>query len=342
MFRKLVLLALVPAALAAQDSIPPIPTGTFRPISLAEALNLAKENNVQAITAANGIRSANNLIRTTKAQLFLPNLTLSAGQSKSAGDRLGQSGTLVPYTSVWSYNNGLNGQLTLYDGGKTYADLKMRKADVLTAEASQTSTQATVAFNVKTQYNLVLQANEAEAAARAQLALANQNLAVTVARVNAGAANIADSLNSVVNVGNAQLAILNAQQSLRAASAQLTRYVATAYLVTANPADTSDLARITTDSATIMQMALAGPEIRRLESQLSSNEASKRSAKSRYLPSITAGFQISGNGTSNPYGFGSSPYPYQRSINLGASYALFDRFTRENNIQAADISIDNT
>src|SRR6185503_786456 len=115
MFRKLVLLSVVPAALAAQQPAapPPIPPGTFRPITLAEALNLAKENNVQAITAGNAIRSANNAIRSTRANLYVPSLSMSIGQGKSAGDRIGQNGTLVPYTSVWSYNSGISGQMSL-------------------------------------------------------------------------------------------------------------------------------------------------------------------------------------------------------------------------------------
>jgi len=100
--------------------------------------------------------------------------------------------------------------------------------------------------------------------------------------VNAGAANIADSLNSVVTVGNAQLAILSAQQSLRAASAQLTRYVSTPYLVTANPADTADLAHITVTAPPSCSWRFDGPSVRQLESQLTANEASRRSAKSAY------------------------------------------------------------
>ena len=78
------------------------------------------------------------------------------------------------------------------------------------------------------------------AAAQAQLAVAQQQLDMTVAKVNAGAANVADSLNSVVQVGNAQLAILTAQQSLRAASAALTRLVGRRISSPRMPSDTVD------------------------------------------------------------------------------------------------------
>jgi len=323
--------------------MPAIPAGTFRPISLAEALRLAKENNVAATTSANSIRSANNAIRSTKAQLYYPNVSISAGQSRSAGDRIGQSGTLVPYTSVWQYNTGVSANMTLFDGGKTTADLRMRRADVQTQEASQVATLANVSLNVKLAYNQVLSANEAEAAARAQLAVATQNLAFTVAKVNAGAANVADSLNSVVTVGNAQLAILTAQQSLRSASANLTRWVSTPDLVTASPADTADLPRITLDSASIMALALDGPNVRQLQSQLVANEASQRSARAAYLPQLSTSVGFSGNGTKNLYGLGGdSPYPYSRNIGFNVSYPLFNRFQRENAVQTAQINTENT
>lgn len=344
MFSKLIILIAAPAALMAQQQpMPAIPAGTFRPITLAEALRLARENNVAATTSANSIRSASNAIRTTRAQLYYPNVNVSMGQSRSAGDRIGQNGTLVPYTSVWQYNTGVSANLTLFDGGRTAADLRARHADVQTQEAAQVATLANVSLQVKLAYNQVLQANEAEAAARAQLAVANQNLAFTVARVNAGAANVADSLNSVVNVGNAQLAILQAQQQLRQASATLTRWVSTPDLVTASPADTADLQRIAIDSASIMAMALDGPNVRQLQSQLAASEASQRSARSAYLPTLSTNMGFSGNGTKNLYGLGGdSPYPYSRNIGFNVSYPLFNRYQRENSIQTAQINVENT
>src|SRR6516162_1681804 len=107
MFTKLTILALVPAALAAQQGQPAPMDTTYHPISVAEAVKLAQQNNLSAITAENAVRTANNAIRSTKAQLY-PNLTASIGQGISAGDRIGQNGTLVPYTPAWQYNTGLS------------------------------------------------------------------------------------------------------------------------------------------------------------------------------------------------------------------------------------------
>ena len=273
MFTKLITLLAVPALVAAQTqqmtAAQVAQDPSFRPITLAEAIRLAKENNISNITAANSVRSSSLQIRSAKAQLY-PSLSLSAGQGISAGDRVGQSGTLVPYASVWTYNTGLSLSQTLFDAGKSFADVRVAKANV--------------ALNVKQQYNAILASKEAEAAARAQLALADQQLQVSIARVNAGAANVSDSLNSVVGVGNAQINILNAQQNARAASAALTRLIGTPYLVTAVSSDTVELPRAAIDSATLMAWALDGPTIRQSQAQITAAQAQQRSARTSYFP----------------------------------------------------------
>ena len=343
MFTKLITLLAVPALVAAQTQQMTQATvaqdPSFRPITLAEAVRLAKENNVSNVTAANSVRSSTLSIRSAKAQLY-PSVSASAGQGISAGDRVGQSGTLVPYTAAWTYNTGLTLNQTLFDAGKSFADVRVAKANVAANEANQVTQEFNVALNVKQQYNAILAAKEAEAAARAQLALAEQQLQVSIARVNAGAANVSDSLNSVVGVGNAQINILNAQQNSRAASASLTRLVGTPYLVTAVPSDTVDIAHAAIDSAALMAWALDGPTIRQSLAQVTAAQAQRSSARTSYFPTVSASVSYSGSGTGK-YGLGSDPFPYSRGLNLRLSYPIFQGYQRENNVAQAQISEDN-
>ncbi len=335
MLRKLITLLAAPMVVGAQQ----MTDTTFHPITSAEAVRLAKSNNVSAIQAANATRTAVNAVRAAQAQLY-PTLTATAGQSKSAGQRLGQSGQPVDYTSSWTYSTGLSTGFTLFDGGKTFADVRARRADVASQEANETTTAYSLALQVKTQYNSILAANEQYAAGQAQLALAQQQLAVSIAKVNAGAANVSDSLRSVVTVGTAQLAILNAQQSLVTASAALTRLVGTPYLVTAMPADTGDHRSAPLDSIALLQMALGGPVIKQSQAAVNSSDASIRSAKAAYLPSISVSMSLGGNGTGT-YGLNSDPFPYNRSVGLNLNYPLFNRFSRENQVASAQISLAN-
>src|SRR5438874_7418335 len=194
MFSKLIILLAVPALTFAQQ--PTVLQDTiFHPISVTEAVKLAQQNNPAAITAANQIRSSENQVRSARAA-FLPSLTTSLSQGKSAGQRLGQSGQLVDYTAAWTYGLSVNSSVTLFDGGKMFADIKTQRANVDAAEAGETTTQFSLAQPVKTQYNLILAARESDAAARAQLTLAQQQLATSIAKVNAGAATVSDSLRN--------------------------------------------------------------------------------------------------------------------------------------------------
>jgi outer membrane protein len=338
MFTKLTIVALVPAALAAQQAT--IDT-TYHPISVAEAVKLAQQNNLTAITAENAVRSANNSVRSAKAQLY-PSLTASIGQGISAGDRVGPSNTIVSYTPAWQYNSGLSSQITLFDGGKTFADVRRSRADVASAEAAEVNTDFALALQVKTQYNAALAANEQLDAARAQLVVAQQQLEMTIAKVNAGAANVADSLNSVVQVGNAQFAILTADQNLRAANASLTRLAGTPYMITALPSDTLDHTYAPIDSVALLGLALQGPQIRQNEAQITSASAALRSQRTQYFPTLGVSLAYSGSGTKAVYGFNNNPYPYTRSANFSISYPIFNRWTRENNIQAAQITLENS
>jgi outer membrane protein len=336
MSRKLIALLAVPALSFAQQPAA-VQDSSIRAITLQEALQLATENNVAAVTSANAIRSAQNTVRSARAQYY-PTLSASAGQSRSAGDRIGQSGTLVPYASAWNYSTGVSAGLTLFDGGKTSADVRQRRAEVESAEAQQVTTLFGVALNVKTAYNSILAAKESETAARAQLALAEQQLATAIAKVNAGSATVSDSLRNIVAVGNARLAILNAQTQARNASATLTRYVATPYMVTAVASDTVALPITAIDSALIMRLAFEGPVIRQSRAQIVSTAAAERSVRTSYLPTINANLGYNGNGVSSIYGLNDNPFPFSKSVSISANYQIFNRFQRENNVASAEIA----
>jgi outer membrane protein len=196
---------------------------------------------------------------------------------------------------------------------------------------------------VNTANNSVRAARVSYRGARAALATAQQQLAVSIAKVNAGTANVSDSLRNVVTVGNAQLNVLTAQNSFRSASALLTRLVATPYFVTAQVADTVDRPFQAVDSAMIMQLAMQGPAIRQIDAQVSAFSAARKSAKASYLPTVGASFSFGGNGTRALYGFAGEdhPFPYSKSVNVSLNYNIFNRWARENQIAASNINYEN-
>ena len=335
--RVIVALLIVPTGLLAQGS----DTLAARPIPLREAVALAEQNGLAAIQARGQTRAAASGVRAAKGAL-LPSATISLGQVNQSGERLDAQGRLVPYlaTQPWTYSTGLNSTVNLFDGGRRWNEVRRSRYDVGAAEANEVTQKYSLALQVKTQYYAILAAREAEAAAQAQLQQAQEQLKTSIVRTRAGVATLSDSLRSVIAVGNGQLALITARNNVRVASAALTRLVGSESLVTAQPSDTLDRGLAPVDSAALASVLDEAPTVRQSEAQLASAQATVKSAKTPYLPSVDLSYSRSGNGFSNTYGVTGNPLAYTNNFNIRLSYTLFNNFQREDALTRAEVTAD--
>ncbi|MBW7932324.1 MAG: TolC family protein [Gemmatimonadaceae bacterium] len=337
MNRFFVVIAAVPLALAAQQ---PAGDDGARPIALDEAVRQAQRNAPAAVTARNALRTSAAAVRSAYAQ-YIPSLSISSSGSRQGGETFFQ-GKLVPYSGVpWSFSRGLSTNLELFDGGRRWFNLKSAQANVDAADASETSQRYNIALQVKQQYFAVLAARESEAAARKQLEQAQEQLKSSTAKVRAGAATKSDSLRSAIQVGNARLAQLTAQNNLRVANAALSRLVGAPDVVTATPADTAEMGRIVLDSAQLAALALDGPTVRSAEAALVAARAAKKAAKTPYMPTISTSYSLSGNNTSETFDWGSGRIPKQNSLRFSLNFPLFNNLSREENVTRATVAEEN-
>jgi outer membrane protein len=336
-YRSAAMALLVPALLGAQaaDSL------GARPIALKDAVSLAQQNALGAVQARGQVRSAESGVRAARAALF-PSLNFTLGQVNQSGDRFDSQGRLVPYLAPqpWSYSTGISSTVNLFDGGRRLNEVRRSRSDVGAAEANEVSQQFNVALQVKTQYYGILAARESEAAARAQLDQAQEQLKASIARTRAGVATLSDSLRSVVAVGNAQLALITARNNIRVASASLTRLVGSETPVTALPSDTLDLALAPIDSGTLVGMINEGPSVHQAEAQLTSANASVRSARTPYLPTVDLTYNRSGNGFDKYYGIGGQSLAYTNNFAIRLAYPLFNNYQREDALNRARVQAD--
>jgi outer membrane protein len=332
MFRTLVITLVAPLCAVAAQTLPPVSAqDSLHPITLQEAVRLARQNSPAAIQARGQVRSAQASVRSAYGA-FVPSLTASLNQTKQSGQRFDPlRNQVVTVAQPWSYSTGISSGLELFDGGRRFIDLRARRADVEAAGANEVSQQFNIALNVKREYANILAARESEAAARAQLQQAEAQLQAAVARVRAGAATMSDSLRSLIQVGNGRLALITAQNNVRAASAALTRLVATPYVVTAMPADTAEITPVQLDSAALERLALTGPAVEQAEMQLNAASAQARSARTSYLPTVNMQYGYNGNGT-DPYGLGSGQFLYGSSLRFSLNFPIFNQFSREEQI----------
>jgi outer membrane protein len=342
MLKKFLVLALSPFAVAgAQQTSMVLAQDSLRPISLNEAVTLAQRNSPLAVQARGQIRTSHSTVRSAYGA-FLPSLSMSMGQTKQGGQRFDPlRGPVTQSASPWQYSMGFSSSLELFDGGRRFADIKAARADVDAADANEIAQRFNIALSVKREYANVLAARESESAARAQLEQAEAQLRASVARVQAGAATMSDSLRSVIQVGNARLALITAQNNLRVASAALTRLVGTPFLVTANPADTLERITFTVDSVELAQLALRGPAVVQAERSLRAATAGEFAAKTAYMPTINLSFSYNGNRQDSTYQFTFGPYAYGRTFRVNMNFPLFNNFSREDQVLRARVAEDN-
>jgi outer membrane protein len=192
-----------------------------------------------------------------------------------------------------------------------------------------------ISLDVKQAYYDGLAARESEAAARSQLEQAQLQMRTATARMAAGAATKSDSLRTAILIGNAQLAIITAQNALRNAEAILTRLVATPFPVT--PAvDTLSAQGIALDSASLEQLAIDGPAVREAAAQWQVARAGQKAARSSYFPTVNMSYSRGSSGDDLQYGWG-DPFRYTSNLRFTASYPLFNRLNREEQRVSADV-----
>jgi len=311
-----------------------------RKISLAEAIQMAQQNSPDAIQAE-GTERTSKAARVSAVGAILPSATLSAGHVVQLGGgltRLNQNGEQITVAQKPTNNTGLSLNMTLFDGGQRLYDLRTANYQIAAAEANRVAVKYNIALGVKQQYFAVLAALESQDAADLQMAQATEQFKASVARVRAGAATRSDSLRGVIQVGNAQLALITAASAKEAAEAALTRLVGSPVPVTADPASVQENMSALPDSAQLAVLALTGPAVQQAQANLDVAEESRKASKATYLPSLSASYSRSGSGTDPQFGFGSDPYTYSGRLSFQLSYPIFNNFAREEQVVRAKVA----
>ncbi|MEP7382884.1 MAG: TolC family protein [Gemmatimonadota bacterium] len=334
MHRRLLVLALLtPLSLGAQG----VASGGARPISLDEAVRLAQQNAPTAVQARGQLRTTDAAIRSAKGSFF-PSLNLNYGSNRQGGETFFQ-GQLVPFRGdPWNFSRSVSSNLELFDGGRRLFQLRSARASETSAESNEVLQKFRVALDVKQQYFNVLAARESRASAEAQLAQSEQQFASANARVRAGAATVSDSLRSIIQVGNARLAVLTAENALHVSNANLTRLTGTTFEVTAEESTDSIIPRVSIDSADVTSAVESAPSVMQAKADLGAASALLRASKTPYLPTLNMSFSLSGSRTDNNFALTGGQYASANALRFTLSYPVFNGFTREENVVRSSVA----
>src|SRR5947207_1861392 len=256
----------------------------------------------------------------------LPTVSTSASASRSntSSFRTGTTDTLPP---LYSYSGGLSASLVLFDGFSRFANLRSSAATQDAAVAGLVNQRYQTTLATQQACFAALADEELVRVAEAQGQRARQQLQISVNKFQAGAATRSDTLTSTVDLGNAQLALLQAQANLATAQAALGRQIGVDQLVRALPDTTFPPLP---DTTALRPAALqAAPLVHEAEAQARAAGAQVWSARSQYWPSLIVSYSNSRTGTGSPSLPLFGTYPENFTWRFGLSWTLFNGFQRE-------------
>jgi len=311
-----------------------------RKISLDEAISMAQRNSPDAIQAE-GTERTSRAARTSAIGAILPSASFNMGHVIQLGGgvaRLNSNGELVAVAQKPTNTLGVGLNMTIFDGGQKLYDLRTAKSQIEAAEANSVAVKYNIALGVKQQYFAVLAAIESEDAARLQMAQATEQFKTSALKVRAGVATRSDSLRGVIQVGNAQLALITARSNKEAADAALTRLVGSPVPVTADPTSVQENMAALPDSAELAKLAQDGPAVQQAQANVEAAKEATKASKATYLPSLSASYSRSGSGTDPHFGLGVDPFTYSGRLSFSLSYPIFNNFQREEQVVRAKVS----
>ena len=255
-------------------------------VSLAEARRRATSVDPDAVAARGQIATAAWERRAAMADVLTPRLT-AGGSLTHSPDSVFNFGTFGLSRTATSAT--LQASYTVLGAGKLGA-LRSSRASVESAEASETAVRFRTALAADAAYFAVLADRELARVAADRLRRAEEQFGVARVRVQAGEAIAPDSLQLLLEVNRARLALLSRDSALVSSRLRLGRQIGLSTAVDAEPVDTAipPVLPMTQEQA-IAEMRARGPDVEAARAAERRADAIVLAERETYLPTITVG-----------------------------------------------------
>jgi len=305
-----------------------------RQVTVTEAVARALSVQPAMVEAQGSQRTAKASNRSAWAA-FLPSLTTSASASRNSTPRI-DTNTGLPIPPGYVYTVGVNANLELFDGFRRFAELKSASATLDAAEAGVLNQRYQVTLETKQIFYDAAAQEELVRVADSQVRRARQQLDATKQRLLLGSATRSDTLRSAVELGNARIALMQAQANLAASEMNLGRQIGLDEPARAVP--DSVLPPIP-DPEPLRQGMENTPEVVQAEAAARASRANIWTARSQYFPSLNLSYTDNRQGADSPLtSFGDYRETY--TWRFGLTWTIFNGLDREANQISADVERD--
>ena len=304
-----------------------------RSVTLAEALELARLNAPALEQRASQLEVAKYGEMTAWGQ-FLPDLSLSYQYNNSSSGRLDPTGQTITTTS---YSAQLNTQIDLFRGGRRFSDLRGAKRGVDASSARLRETEYLTRESVKISWYNAVANRELVRVEADRVTRQEDQLRFVEQQLELGRATRSDVLRSQVDLNNARVALLNAQNGARTAQYALAEAVGVTEPLAPVTEAALEVEPVGASREELLNLALtASPALTAVRAQAAADEAAVSSAKAAYLPSLA----LRGG-----WAWAKEEFPPRNrswSVALFGSLPLFDGFNRERALYQARATLDQT
>jgi len=307
-------LTMIPGPAQAQLS------GGVRAVTLEEAIRLALEHDPAAVAAEAAVASAEADLWEARGS-WLPTLTINSTYGNSSNQRFDQStGQLVSE----SYTAAASASYEIFGGGRRFFQHRSVGARVRAAEAGYRAQHYQTVLNTTTAFYDAVAAGELVRVAEQRLQRARQQLDFANTRLEVGTATRSDVLRAEIEVGNAEIAVLEAETTLRSSQLRLGRLLGIEGGAAPKAASLPERAPALPPSAELYRRGeRSSPDLQAARATLEERSATRWALYGAYLPSI----RLTGGYDWFSYQF--PPRERSWSLRVTASLPLFNGFQRE-------------
>ncbi len=263
---------------------------------------------------------------------FLPRLNLGYNYSNASTGRLDPTGQSITRTS-WTMQLGAS--YDLFTGFRRMSDLRSARLGVDAEDARYHQRRYETLFLVKQAFFASVAANELVRVEEDRVRRQTDQLDFVEQRVRLGQATRADLLRSQVDLNNARLALLNAENEARTATFQLAEAVGVDEpLAPTREATLESPPLAWTRDQLLAAAEAAAPSVQTARAVTEAAEASVASSRSTYLPNLT----LSGGWAWQAPEF--PPADRSWAVQVSGNYPLFNGFQRESAVMRAQAQAD--
>ena len=328
--------------LGAQQA-PVVPQAPLQ-VTLQEAVRRALEVQPVIVQARGDQRNAGaSQLAATGA--FLPTITASGSSNLTSTNRYNPStGQIISAPSNTSYSGSLGLTLNLFDGFQRIASKRVASANQDAADAGFVNQRYQVTATTAAVFFTALADEELVRVAQAQVDRAKEELQISVNKFQAGAATRSDTLTSTVDLGNARLALLQAQANLATAQANLGRQVGVDQLVRAIR-DTA-FPPLPDTTALRAQVLESSPVVLQAEAKARATQAQAGIAHAEYWPALSLSYSNGYTGLDSLGRLGLTPWSTTQNylnnwaLRFTLSWTIFNGFSREADQVSASVTRD--